>query len=71
MPIFGIGKQEEPTLEELQESNERLKIQVQNKQLELTKAQKEAALKKLREAGLSGKDFSWNWDSIKRWVRGR
>jgi hypothetical protein len=68
MPLF---KPSEPSLEELQEREETLRVKARTKDLELTIAQKEAALKKLREAGLSGASFGWNWSSIKNWVRGR
>ncbi len=52
------------TLEEAQEKNEQLDAA-------LTVAQKEAALKRLKEAGLTGKSFGWDWKRIWHWACGR
>jgi len=61
MPLPFLHKEE--TLEELQEKNERLDV-------ELTVAQKEAAKARLKQAGLTGKSFNWDWSRIWKWVRG-
>jgi len=50
------------TLEEAQEENERLDV-------ELSVAQKRAAIAKLKENGLSGKSFGWNWRAIWAWFK--
>lgn len=52
----------EKSLEELQEANERADV-------ELSLAQKQAAIKRLKAAGLSGKSFGWNWHSIISWLK--
>lgn len=53
--------QREPTLEEAQEKDARLDV-------ELSIAQKQAALKKLKEAGLSPKSFG-SWRAIIKWLK--
>ena len=53
--------QRKPTLEEAQEEDARLDI-------ELSIEQKKAALRKLKEAGLSPKSFG-SWRAIINWLR--
>ena len=50
------------TLEESQEDNERLEV-------ELSIEQKRAAIKKLKESGLTPKSFGGSWRSILAWLR--
>ncbi len=61
MPFFGIGKKD-LSIEELQEKDEKASI-------ELSLAQKQAAIKRLKEAGLTPKSFGGNWSAILRWLR--
>lgn len=68
MPFLGIGKKDE-SLESLQEENETLEVKSRNKGLELSIAQRQAALQKLKEAGLTPKSFGDNWRAIIQWVR--
>ncbi len=58
MPLFKRKR----TLEEAQEEDERLNV-------DLSIEQKRAAIKRLKEAGLTGKSFGWNWSAIKEWLR--
>lgn len=58
MPWWNRSK----SLDELQEENERAEV-------ELSLAQKRAAIKKLKEAGLSGKSFGWDWRAIWQWFK--
>ena len=57
---FGFNRQK--TLDELSEENERAEV-------ELSLAQKRAAIKRLKEANLTGKSFGWNWSAIRAWLR--
>jgi hypothetical protein len=67
---FGFGEKTEDDLEELESEEQRLQVRARNKQLELTIAEKNAALKKLRDAGLSPSSFGGSWDRIRSWIRG-
>jgi len=58
MPIFDKDK----TLEELQETNEK-------KEIELSIAQKQAAIARLKQAGLSPKSFGNRWNEILAWLK--
>jgi hypothetical protein len=56
------------SMDELQDDNERLKIEVENADLRLSKAQKDALYKQMDDAGLTlRKDFggslkrAWQW----------
>ena len=60
MPIPFISRQ--PTLEEAQEKNAKLDV-------ELSIAEKQAAIAKLKEAGLTPKSFGGNWRAILNWLR--
>ena len=61
MGFLGIGKKE-LSLEELQEINEKREVQ-------LSVAQKEAAIKKLKDAGLTKQSFGNSWSAIWDWVK--
>jgi hypothetical protein len=50
------------TLEEVQAENERLDV-------ELSVEQKRAAIKKLKENGLTPKSFGGSWQSIIKWLK--
>ena len=67
---FGFSEKTEDDLEALESEEQRLQVRARNKQLELTIAEKNAALKKLKDAGLSGGAFGWDWSRIESWVRG-
>jgi hypothetical protein len=67
---FGIGNNES-SLEELQETQEKLQVKAKNADLELTVAQKQYALQKLREAGLSKSSVGGTWSSVKSWLKGK
>jgi hypothetical protein len=54
----------EPSIEQLQEKNERAEV-------ELSLEQKRAAIRQLKESGLKPKDFGFNWQSILSWIRQR
>ena len=60
MPIPFLNRQR--TLEELQADNERAEV-------ELSVAQKRAAIAKLKENGLTGKSFGWDWKRIWVWFK--
>lgn len=64
LPIFKRHK----TIEELEEEKEQLDAENQVLDSELTKAQKQDAIRRLKEAGLSKKHFP-SWDSIKNWLK--
>ncbi len=61
MPV-SLPWQHQKSFEEAQEEDERLGV-------ELSIEQKRAAIRKLKQAGLTGKSFGWNWASIKEWLR--
>lgn len=61
MPTLPWQKQHR-TLEEAQAEDELATV-------ELSLAQKRAAIKRLEAAGLSGKTFNWNWTAIKAWLK--
>ncbi len=50
------------TLEELQEEDESLTSEV-------SIAEKKAAVRRLKQEGLSPKHFGFNWSAIKEWVK--
>lgn len=50
------------TLEELQEEDESLTSEV-------SIAEKNAAIKRLRQEGLSPKHFGFNWQAIREWIK--
>ena len=50
------------TLEELQEQDESLTSEV-------SIAEKQAAVKRLKQEGLSPKHFGFNWAAIKEWIK--
>lgn len=60
MPTLPWQKQK--TLDELQSENERLEV-------EYSVEQKRAAIRKLKENGLSPKSFGFNWSSIMSWLK--
>lgn len=70
MGLFG-QKEDEETLEGLQEQEEKLRVKARNADLQLTIAQKRLMHQKLKEQGLKESDFSFNWNSIRAWLKAR
>lgn len=62
MPTLPWQPKKYRTLEEAQADDELATV-------ELSLAQKRAAIKRLEAAGLSGSHFSWNWAAIKNWLK--
>jgi hypothetical protein len=59
------------TVENLQEQLEKNELRVKNLEFELSIAQRQAAIKKLQESGLTPKSFNNDWKRIWAWVTGR
>lgn len=59
------------SLEEIQQENERLRVERENEQLAYSIKQQRAVSSELRKSGLSLKDFGGNIKSALRWLRGR
>lgn len=66
---MSILSKKEKTISEIEEETE--KAQAENKKLdvELSIAQKQAAMQRLKEKGLSPKDFGNRWSRIINWLR--
>ncbi len=58
-----------PSLTELEEDEERLEGEDRNLGTQLSIAQKRAAIKRLKERGLSPKHFSSDWGRIISWLK--
>jgi hypothetical protein len=67
---MAFWKTEDESLEELQEQNEKMQVKAKNTELQLSIAQKNMALQKLKEAGLSPSSFDNSWKKIMGWVKG-
>lgn len=70
MGLFG-QKEDEETLEGLQETEEKLRVKARNADLQLTIAQKRLMHQKLKEQGLKESDFNFSWTSIRNWLKAR
>lgn len=66
---FGFGGQTSDDLETLEADEQRLQVRARNKALEVSIAEKEAMLKKLREAGLTSGTFGGSWQKIRAWIK--
>lgn len=62
MPINLPWTTKQRSLEDAQAEDEAL-------QVEYSIEQKKAAIRKLKQQGLTGKQFGWNWSSIMSWLR--
>ncbi len=66
MPFW---KRADDSLEDLQEKNEILQVKARNEELQLTIAQKKAALQRLKAAGLTTSSFGGSWAKILQWLK--
>lgn len=64
---FGFEKKR--TLEEAQEENERLQVEAEIEDKQLSIAQKRAAILRLKQAGLTPKDFGGKWSAVVEWLK--
>jgi hypothetical protein len=65
---FGIGKKEK-TVSELEEETEQLEAENRRGSQELSLLQKQAAIKRLRDSGLTPGHFDWDWNKIVSWIK--
>jgi hypothetical protein len=58
------------SLEDLEQENERLRLEAQNEDLQLSLAQKRAIRSKLKGSGLTLKSFGNSFRTALKWLRG-